>query len=62
MSLPQLLNTGWGTVAVAASLLGLAGAAPFLAIEISAMAAYGLRGWLTAWNLLSATSITLQVG
>lgn len=42
--------------------LALLGMLPFLLGEVALLWAYGLWNWLSAWNLLDATTYGLQVG
>ena len=45
---------------MASNLLALAGATPFAVLEASSLAAYGW-GWASAWGLLGAAPVVLQV-
>lgn len=62
LSLPQLLRTGRGRVAVAAELLALAAMLPLLWVELCTLAAYGLAWLGDAWRLLGLATYALQVG
>ncbi|GLC47485.1 hypothetical protein PLESTB_000891500 [Pleodorina starrii] len=57
----QLLTTWKGRGAVASEALALVGMLPFAAGEVCVVAAYGLAGWLSAWNLLDCATYGMQL-
>lgn len=61
MSLRQLLSTPRGRATVACDFLALVGMAPFVVIEYSTVAAYGLKGWATVWNVVDVATYALQI-
>lgn len=61
LSLRELLQTQRGQFAVLFNVLSLLGMAPFVLIEVCSMAAYGLWGWATTWNILDCVTYTIQV-
>lgn len=61
LSFSQLLQTTRGKISILCNILSLIGMAPFLAIEVGTMKAYGLFGWATAWNLLDTATYGIQL-
>lgn len=61
LSLSQLLQTTRGRITVACDVISLVAMAPFVAIEVSTVAAYGVRGWATYWNILDMITYFLQI-
>ncbi|KAH7624970.1 hypothetical protein Ndes2526B_g00345 [Nannochloris sp. 'desiccata'] len=61
LSLRELLQTPRGRLTVACDFLSLIGMTPFVLIEISTIAAYGIKGWATAWNILDTLTYFLQI-
>ena len=60
LSLPQLAATPWGAASLACEALALAGMAPFLYIEAATLREYGLRGWVSAWNVMDIIAYAVQ--
>ena len=60
MSLPELAGTPWGAASLACEALALAGMAPFLYIEATTLREYGLRGWLSTWNVMDVIAYAVQ--
>jgi len=61
LSFAQLLQTSRGKISILCNILSLIGMAPFLAIEVGTLKAYGLFGWATAWNLLDTATYGIQL-
>ena len=62
LSLKELLQTPRGRLELAAHALAIVGMTPFLLLEMGTIPAYGIFGWLDAWNVLDICTYTIQVG
>lgn len=60
-TLVALLRTARGKATVSLDLLSLLCMMPFVAIEVASFAAYGFKGWASAWNALDMTTYALQI-
>ncbi|GAB4819760.1 hypothetical protein N2152v2_006806 [Parachlorella kessleri] len=60
LSLKELLRTPRGKLELAAHALALVGMTPFLLLEMGTIPAYGIFGWLDAWNVLDICTYTIQ--
>ncbi|PNH09915.1 hypothetical protein TSOC_003389 [Tetrabaena socialis] len=57
----QLLSSWRGRAAVASEAMALLGMAPFAAGELCVLSAYGLRGWMSTWNVIDSSTYGVQI-
>lgn len=60
-SLPEVLSTARGKVAVSLEVLALVAMAPFVWIEARTMRAYGVWQWANLWNVMDSGTYLLQI-
>lgn len=61
LSLSQLAHTVTGVFTIVAAAVALLGMAPFLYIEFCTLTEYGIRRWLSVWNVLDVVTYVLQI-
>ncbi|WPT12589.1 Transient receptor potential cation channel subfamily V member 3 [Picochlorum sp. SENEW3] len=61
LSLREVLQTAAGKIAVCSNIGATVGMIPFLIIERESLISYGVRRWLSAWNLLDTTTYCIQI-